>query len=547
MNFQLTLKTLFSLFWILMLTACPMKEENLTYLSAGGIAVANLHSAVDFYTQGLGMREIERLSHSDRLEVLMESADKKGSHITLMQFNDDEKNKQGNPGKIVFYVKDATAFASSIRDAKGQIILPPSPQDQFGGALVGFGFDLDNNLIEIVEYAGVTHSRLSAFGIGVADLKASRDFYVNVVGFKEEAYLEIPGQFDEYILQSPVPGSSALVLMHWTNGSERHYSNKPMKLTLATAYPKALSLAIKHSQHPSRYDFQSDDKQSLHKPGNYAEKDPDGYSLALQQSVRGYLGAAGIGVEDLEASVDFYKNGLGMREVARHQRKNRDEVVLESADARGSNIVLMGFTDDIQRNSQQNPGKLVFYVKDPTAFAQRITQAGGSLLYPPTAQPELGDIVVGFAQDLNNNLIEMVGMPDVVDSYFSAFGIGVSDLESAKQFYSETLGYTVTQFLKTSSYDEYILEGEGGSALVLMHWTNGSERNYKDNPVKLELRTVSPLGLSSAIAKVNNSMTPFAWFTSDQEIESETVAFAKDADGTLLEILKVPWSKDLSD
>lgn len=89
---------------------------------------------------------------------------------------------------------------------------------------------------------------------------------------------------------------------------------------------------------------------------------------------------------------------------------------------------------------------------------------------------------------------------------------------------TEVLGFQVSQFLSTAKYDEYILEAEEGSALVLMHWTDGMPRNYHNNPVKLELG-IEPIG--------------HVWlniFKAGGAIPGKPLAMAKDLDGTMLEV-----------
>ena len=176
-----------------------------------------------------------------------------------------------------------------------------------------------------------------------------------------------------------------------------------------------------------------------------SENSPPSSADNRQNSI--YLRAAAIGVADLDAALQVYTEGLGMSEVERVTRDDRIEVVLESADKRGSYIVLMSYTDDLGRNTLQNPGKLVFYAKDPSAFASRFVLAGGRITVPPAPQASVGGIVVGFGRDQNNNLIEITGSETAQDSYFGAFGIGVSDLESARNFYVDTLGFLESQFL----------------------------------------------------------------------------------------------------
>ena len=519
-------------------------RANPAYLQAIGIGVSDLDAAVALYRDGLGMTERQRLTRDNRIEVVMESADKRGSLVVLMQFTDGVgRNVQQNPGKLAFYVKDPAAFATAFATAGGRIVVPPAPQPSVGNVVVGFGRDQDNNLIEIVGAGDATHSYLSAIGIGVSDLEAARDFYVDTFGFEEDQFLSIPGQYDEYILTSPVPGSSALVLMHWTNGAPYDYQDNPIKLELASADPALLADDIEDANLPvNQAPAPSTDADLNGALVGYAE-DADGTVLELRRSIRPYLAAAAIGVADLEASVSFYQEALGMQEVTRRTRDNRDEVVLRSADNKGSQIVLMGFTDGEARNYSRNPGKLVFYTRDPSAFAQSIRDASGVILVEPVDQgPALGNAVVGFGRDLDNNLIEIVGDNTATESWFGAFGIGVSDLASAKAFYADTLGFKVSLFLPIpGQYNEYILLGYGGSALVLMNWTNGTPRNYTDNPVKLEIGSLSPEGFLQTIDDAGQRVDQ--QMSEDPSRNDELVGYARDADGTVLEVLLAPWGQ----
>lgn len=522
-------------------------RENSVYLQAAAIGVADLNAALKVYKDGLGMTEVERVTRDDRIEVVLQSADKRGSNIVLMSYTDGVgRNTQQNPGKLVFYAKDPAAFATRFALAGGRITVPPAPQASVGGIVVGFGRDQDNNLIEITGSADAVDSYFSAFGIGVSDLEAARDFYVDTLGFDESQFLQIPGQYDEYILTSPVPGSSAVVLMHWTSATPRNYTDNPVKLELAAAQPQRLSDAISEAgETVSQEPAPSADTDLNDALVGYAT-DADGTLLEIRQSIRAYLSGAAIGVEDLEAAVTLYTDGLGMQEIERRTRDNRIEVVLESADARGSQIILMGFTDSVTRNYQQNPGKLVFYVKDPETFATRFTAAGGRITVPPAPQASVGGVIVGFGRDLDNNLIEITGSDDAVDSYFSAFGIGVSDLEAARDFYVDNLGFKQSLFLQIpGQYDEYILVSPvpGHSALVLMHWTSATPRNYTDNPVKLEIATASPEAFIETVDEAGERVVQEPEVSEDAGREGELVGFAKDADGTLLEVLLAPWGQ----
>src|SRR5690554_4422608 len=134
---------------------------------------------------------------------------------------------------------------------------------------------------------------------------------------------------------------------------------------------------------------------------------------APAQEVAAYVEAVGLGVSDLDTAVAFYQSGLGMHELHRLERDDRIEVVMESADRRGAQVQLMAFTDGLGRVYQQNPGKLVFYVRDIDAFTEQFENAGGRITLPPTAVPGAYGTVVSFGRDPENTLIEMIQVPSV--------------------------------------------------------------------------------------------------------------------------------------
>ena len=255
-----------------------------------------------------------------------------------------------------------------------------------------------------------------------------------------------------------------------------------------------------------------------------------------------YLCAAGVGVSDLDKSVAFYKAALGMTERARIARADRNEVVLDAADRRGSQLVLYTYTDGSARNYQRNPGKVVFYVKDTAAAVAQVVAAGGSAS-PPVAY---AGRQVSFARDPDGTLVEVTSEPSAVVSYVSAFGVGVSDLEAAKAFYVDTLDMRVLAKLSVAKapgmpwYDEYILAANAGrgSSIVLMHYTDGSTKNYLDNPVKLSLRVTDPVAYAQRIAAAGKPVLRPP--VPEPALGGTVVGQAQDGDGTLLEILTSP-------
>ncbi|MCF8506588.1 MAG: VOC family protein [Caulobacter sp.] len=127
-------------------------------------------------------------------------------------------------------------------------------------------------------------------------------------------------------------------------------------------------------------------------------------------------------------------------------------------------------------------------------------------------------------------------------AYVGAVGIGVSDLTRSGDFYERVLGMKVLQTFKLPHMDEIVLGYEGrGSAIVLMHWTDGSPRNYADLPIKIVLYVPDPQAAADAIRaeglEIVREPTPIP------SLGGAVVGFAKDPDGYLVELLQRPEPK----
>ncbi|HEX4097660.1 MAG TPA: VOC family protein [Caulobacteraceae bacterium] len=120
--------------------------------------------------------------------------------------------------------------------------------------------------------------------------------------------------------------------------------------------------------------------------------------------------------------------------------------------------------------------------------------------------------------------------------FLTAVGIGVSDLDRSADFYSRVLGMKVLQTFKLDYMDEIMLAHEGRNAVVLMHYTDGSVRNYKDNPVKLVFYVTDPVGLAAKIRaeglEITREPAPI------ESLGGSVVCLAKDPDGYVIELIQ---------
>lgn len=126
--------------------------------------------------------------------------------------------------------------------------------------------------------------------------------------------------------------------------------------------------------------------------------------------------------------------------------------------------------------------------------------------------------------------------PRQKDPLLSAVGIGVSDLEASTDFYVNVMGMEQVRTYELSYMDEVLLRyPDNETYIVLMHWTDGSERNYKDLPIKIVQRVADPIALANRIREAGFEVTREPQ-PSDQ-VGGAIVGFALDPDGYTLELL----------
>lgn len=131
-------------------------------------------------------------------------------------------------------------------------------------------------------------------------------------------------------------------------------------------------------------------------------------------------------------------------------------------------------------------------------------------------------------------------MPRSTD-YLGATGIGVSDLDRSAAFYAEALGMKAVQTFKLPHMDEIVMTHEGRTAVVLMHWTDGSPRRYGDAPIKLVFYMADPVATAARIKAAGGTVTREP--TPVPTLGGAVVGFGTDPDGYVIELLQAPPPK----
>lgn len=120
----------------------------------------------------------------------------------------------------------------------------------------------------------------------------------------------------------------------------------------------------------------------------------------------------------------------------------------------------------------------------------------------------------------------------------AATGIGVSDIAKSITFYTEVVGMKVGNEFNLPKMKEVILSFDGGASLALMHYTDGSARNYKNNPIKLVFNCPDAMNVFEKARQAGYTISrePMAV----PQLGGAIIGFILDPDGYEVELIKYP-------
>jgi len=128
-------------------------------------------------------------------------------------------------------------------------------------------------------------------------------------------------------------------------------------------------------------------------------------------------------------------------------------------------------------------------------------------------------------------------MPRSAD-FLTATGIGVSNLKRSAEFYEHALGMKQTQRIKLDYMEEIIMSHEGRNAVVLMHFTDGSNPNYSNLPVKLVFYVADPNVIAARVREAGGEVTREP--TPVPSFNNTVIGLCKDPDGYVVELIEAP-------
>lgn len=120
----------------------------------------------------------------------------------------------------------------------------------------------------------------------------------------------------------------------------------------------------------------------------------------------------------------------------------------------------------------------------------------------------------------------------------AAVGIGVSDMARSEDFYTRVLGMQVQQRIDLPHLQEVVVGFEGRTSVVLMHWLDGSNPNYRNNPIKLVFYVPDAKAMIERIRtdglEITREAEPLADFG------NMVIGLGLDPDGYVVEFIQTP-------
>jgi lactoylglutathione lyase len=119
-------------------------------MAAVGIGVADMARSVKFYTEVMGMTQLQVIELPHLKEIVL--GYNKDVAVVLMHWLDDSNPNYGNnPVKLVFNSDDPKAIFDRMRAAGHEITREPEVMPEFHNMIIGLGKDPDGYVIELLK------------------------------------------------------------------------------------------------------------------------------------------------------------------------------------------------------------------------------------------------------------------------------------------------------------------------------------------------------------------------------------------------------------
>jgi predicted enzyme related to lactoylglutathione lyase len=294
-------------------------------------------------------------------------------------------------------IGDAGMSATAVMDAAG-----PAPETGAGEA---------SQPITAAIPPPVTVPYVWGVGIGITDMPSAVKFYTAVMQMTvEQSDVQREDRTETVLVASQANRGSRLVLMHFND--LRNTQNITAKLVWQASDPTAVSTAA--ASYPGYVSRLAGAIVQFDGPETYIQEVGNAFDTGGAGITVPYLIAMGMSVSDQTASRQFYTTAFGMTEALTGTFAVTDatgsgtvtEYTEQYSTQGGAAIVVQAWTP--ARNSKDNPVKIVQFVPDAQAAADKLVAAGGSIVKPAERTPVYDNRKLIVAADLDGYMLELV-------------------------------------------------------------------------------------------------------------------------------------------
>lgn len=257
----------------------------------------------------------------------------------------------------------------------------------------------------------VTTPYVWGVGIGITDVPAAVKFYTDVMKMDvEKMDVRRDDRTETVLASTTAKRGSRVVLMNFDD--KRNTQKITAKLVWQAPNPTAVSTAA--AGYPGYVSRLAGLIVQFDGPETYIQEvgnafDSGGAGIAVP-----YLIAMGMSVSDQAASTKFYTTAFGWTGAATGTFPLTDatgaatvtEYTVQYSTQGGSAIVLQAWTP--ARNSQNNPIKIVLFVPDAQAAADKVVSAGGTIAKAAERTPVYDNRKLIVAKDPDGYILELV-------------------------------------------------------------------------------------------------------------------------------------------
>lgn len=233
-------------------------------------------------------------------------------------------------------------------------------------------------------------SQVTGLELGVSDLEQSLRVYRNGLDMRLVNQIDTDNSRRAILESNGSPLQATLTLIEYTDGLGRNLQANPGKIVFYT--PDAEALANQFATAGGRVTLPPTEQEGYGVVG--FGRDPDNNLIEIAESDEIpliMLVAVGIGASDLDAARDFYRDQVGLTEKQYIETASYDEYIMGTPEGRSSlSLVLMHWTDDVERQYQGNETAIRLISEDP----EEVTDRTFSELDEQTQDPDGNELII---------------------------------------------------------------------------------------------------------------------------------------------------------